>query len=225
MSDQYKSKVVCSEDNPNFIAGRRGHGGVAIFWKQTLDDFVSPLDIVSDLIVGFQINAPNQDPLFILSVYFPSSNHQFTEFCECLDLLWSLCDIYVNKGPFVLMGDFNAHLGNMGGSRGFGNIDNRGEKLIEFLDYFNLLVLNLSETACGPLHTFMSDDGRHKSVIDFIIVLATFISKIVSCKVDEWKCDLLSDHVPISASLVNCFNSNNDTFQPIQKVQFEKKKN
>ena len=78
LSDECKSKVVCSEDNPNFIAGRRGHGGVAIFWKQTLDDFVSPLDIVSDRIVGIQINAPNQDPLFILSVYFPSSNHQFT---------------------------------------------------------------------------------------------------------------------------------------------------
>ena len=93
LSDEYKSEVVCSEDNPNFIAGRRGHGGVAIFWKQTLDNFVSPLDIVSDRIVGIQINAPNQDLLFILSVYFPSSNHQFTEFCECLDLLWS-CDIY-----------------------------------------------------------------------------------------------------------------------------------
>ena len=77
------------------------------------------------------------------------------------------------------MGDFNAHLGNMGGSRGFGNVDNRGEKLIEFLDYFNLLVLNLSETTCGPVHTFMSDDERHKSVIDFIIVLATFISKFL----------------------------------------------
>ena len=122
------------------------------FWKQTLDDFVSPLDIVSDRIVGIQINAPNQDSLFILSVYFSSSNHQFTEFCECLDLLWSLWDIYVNKGPFVLMGDFNAHLWNMGGSRRFGNIDNRGEKLIEFLDYFNLLVLNLSETACSPVY-------------------------------------------------------------------------
>ena len=143
--------------------------------------------------MGIQINAPNQDPLFILSVYFPSSNHQFTEFCECLGLLCSLCDIYVNKGPFVLMGDFNAHLGNMGGSRGFGNIDNRGEKLIEFLDYFNLLVLNLSETTCGPVHRFMSDDERHKSVIDFIIVPANFISKIVSCRVGEWKCDLLSD--------------------------------
>ena len=71
LPDEYKSKVVCSEDNPNFIAGRRGHGGVAIFWKQTLDDFVSPLDIVSDRIVGIQINAPNQDPLFILSIYFP----------------------------------------------------------------------------------------------------------------------------------------------------------
>ena len=73
-------------------------------------------------------------------------------------------------------------------------------------------------------YTHLSDDERLKSVIDFIIVPATFISKIVSCKVGEWKCDLLSDHVPISASSVNCFNSNNDTFQPIQKVQFEKKK-
>ena len=53
LSDEYKSKVVCSEDNPNYIAGRRGHGGVAICWKQTLDDFVSPLDIVSDRIVGY----------------------------------------------------------------------------------------------------------------------------------------------------------------------------
>ena len=63
---------------------------------------------------------------------------------------------------------------------------------------------------------------KDKSVIDFIIILATFISKIVSCKVGEWKCDLLSDHVPISASLVNCLNSNN--LQPIQKVQFERKR-
>ena len=100
--------VICSENNPDFITGKRGHGAVAIFWKQTLDDFVSPLEIDSDRIVGIQIEAPNQDPLFILSVYLPSSNHQFTEFCECIDLLWSLCEIYINEGPFILMGDFNA---------------------------------------------------------------------------------------------------------------------
>ena len=113
LSDSYKGKVICSEDNPDFITGKRGHSGVANFLKQTLDDFVSPLETDSDRIVGIQTGAPNQDPLFILSVYFPSSNHQFTEFCECLDLLWSLCEMYINKGPFILMRDFNAQLGNI----------------------------------------------------------------------------------------------------------------
>ena len=30
LSDSYKSKVICSEDNPDFITGKRGHGGVAM---------------------------------------------------------------------------------------------------------------------------------------------------------------------------------------------------
>ena len=38
------------------------------------------------------------------------------------------------------------------------------------------------------------------------------------------KCDLLSDHVPILASLVDCLHLNSINSQPIQKVQFEKKK-
>ena len=224
LSDSYKGKVICSDDNPDFITGKRGHGSMAIFWKQTLDDFVSPFEIDSDHIVGIQIEALDQDPLFILSVSLPSSSHQFTEFCECLNLLWSLCEIYINKGPFIPMGDFNAQLGNVDGTRSFGHLNNRGKKLIEFLDSFNLIVLNLSELACRPLHTFMSDDERNKSAIDFIIVPATFISKVFSCKVGKWKCDLLSDHVPISASLVDCLHLNSINSQPIQKVQFGKKK-
>ena len=76
---------------------------------------------------------------------------------------------------------------------------------------------------CGPLHTLMSNDERNKSATDFIIVPATFISKVFSCKVGEWKYDLLSDHVPISASSVDCLHLNSINSQPIQKVQFEKK--
>ena len=63
----------------------------------------------------------------------------------------------------------------------------------------------------------LSADERNKSAIDFIIVPATFISKVFSCKVGEWKCDLLSDHVPISASLVDCLHLNSFYSQPIQK--------
>ena len=64
---------------------------------------------------------------------------------------------------------------------------------------------------------------RAISLRKLCIVLATFISKVFSCKVGKWKCDLLSDHVPISASLVDCLHLNSINSQPIQKVQFEKK--
>ena len=44
-SDQFVGKIVCSDDNPDFIDGKRGHEGVAIFWKSSINDFVPPLDI------------------------------------------------------------------------------------------------------------------------------------------------------------------------------------
>ena len=65
-----------------------------------------------------------------------------------------------------------------------------------------MIVLNLSELACGQLHTFISDDKRNKSAVDFIIVPETFVFKVFSCKVGGM--DLLSDHVPSTASLVDC---------------------
>ena len=62
---------------------------------------------------------------------------------EYLDQLWSLCDLYLNKGPCCFVGDFNAALGKQGGPRGFGVdvVNARGRKLIEFLDHFNLVAI------------------------------------------------------------------------------------
>ena len=169
LSDQFVGKVICSDDNPDFMYDKRGHGDVAIFWKSSINDFVSPLDITSDRIVGIQFAPPDQDPLFVFSVYVPSS-------IECLDILWSLCEVYINKGPFIIVGDYNAHLGKLVGARGYGHANKRGEKLLEFLNYFNLVVLNLLNLTSGPLYTFMSENGKLKSAIDFIIVPSAFLS-------------------------------------------------
>ena len=46
--------------------------------------------------------------------------------------------------------------------------------------------MNLFELTKGPLHSYMSDDERHKSMIDYIVLLATFIEKVNSCVVGEW---------------------------------------
>ena len=44
----------------------------------------------------------------------------------------------------------------------------------------------------------MSDDERHISMIDYIVLPALFIGKVNSCVVGKWQPDLMSDHVPIT---------------------------
>ena len=50
----YKSIAVSAYDNPHILSGNTGNiaqGGVALLWKRTIDDFVTPLEnIESDRI-------------------------------------------------------------------------------------------------------------------------------------------------------------------------------
>ena len=129
--------------------------------------------------------------------------------------------MYVNKGPFIIAGDYNAHLGKLVGARGYGHADKRGEKLLEFQNYFNLVVLNLLSLISGPLYTFMSEHEKLKSAIDFIIVPSTFLSSVHSCTVSEWSPELLSVHVSISARIGNyCLKGN--SWPSVNKFEFEK---
>ena len=143
-----------------------------------MSDFVEKLDIACDRTVGIQLFLPNRDPQFIFSVYRPFSSHSDNDYMEHLDQLWSLYDLYLNKGPCCFAGDFNAALGKQGGPRGFGVVNGRCRTLIEFLDYFNLVAINLFEFTKSPLHSNMSDDERDKSMIDYIVLPARSIGKV-----------------------------------------------
>ena len=113
-----------------------------------------------------------------------SSSHSDNDYMEYLDQLLFLYDLYINKGPCCFVGDFNAAIGKQGRPRGFEVVNAR--KLIEFLDYFNLVTITLFELIEGQLHSYMSDDDRHKSMIDYIVLSVPFIGKVNSCVVGEW---------------------------------------
>ena len=81
----YKWTAVSSKDNPPILSGKPAHGGVALFWKISIDDLFTPLEnIDSDRIVGIRCDFPDSDPLFISSVYLPASNHHIDEFDACI---------------------------------------------------------------------------------------------------------------------------------------------
>ena len=72
----YNYHAVSASDNPRIISGKKAHGGVALLWKYSINDFVTPIkSIQSDCIVGIKCEFSGCRPLFILGVYLPSSNH------------------------------------------------------------------------------------------------------------------------------------------------------
>ena len=128
---KYKCIAVNASDNPPILSGKQAHGGVALFWKQTLNDLVTPLE-------NIDCDLNNSVPLFILNVYLPSSNHNIYEYDDYLNYLWALYDLLSAKGIVVAMGDFYCDLGNSLGNRGTLNPNQRGVKLLDFANYFNL---------------------------------------------------------------------------------------
>ena len=86
----YGSIAVSADDNHHILSGNIAHGGVALLWKSTTDNFVTPLEnIESDSILGIRCDFYNCDHLFILRVYLPSSDSTIDEFKEYLDFLWA----------------------------------------------------------------------------------------------------------------------------------------
>ena len=101
----------------------------------------------TDRIVGIR------DPLFILIVYLPSSNSTIDEFKEYLDFLWALYDSLSDKGLVLVLGDFNGDLEDSLGDKGKYPSNQRGSKLLDFANYFNLCPANLLSNCDGPLET------------------------------------------------------------------------
>ena len=109
----YDCIAVSSFDNPPLLSGQNTHGGVALFWKHAFEDYITPLtNVHSDRIAGIKCDFDNGSPLYILSVYLPTSSQNDIDFLEYFNDLWALYDSLSVKGYVILMGNFNGDIGN-----------------------------------------------------------------------------------------------------------------
>ena len=193
----YNYHAVSASDNPRIISGEKAHGEVALLWKYSINDFVTPIkSIQSDRIVGIKCEFSGCRPLFILSVYLPSSNHTLDEFQECLDFLWALYESLSADGFVIVLGDVNGDFGNCLGVRGKKEPNVRGKLLIDFANFFNVCPVNLLSSGSGPFETYISHCGRFRSTIDYILLPNYLRNKIMS-KTFDFDADNTSDHQPI----------------------------
>ena len=177
----YKFIAVSADDNPHILSGNIAHGGVALLWKCKMDDFVTRLENIEfDRIVGIRYDFDSCGPLFILSVYLPSSNSTIDEIKECFDFLWVLYDFLSDKGHVIVLGEFNGDLVDSLGDKGKYPPNQRGSKLLDFANYFNLCSANLLSNCDGSLETYISDCGRHRSTLDYIFLPNCLFGNIIS---------------------------------------------
>ena len=160
-------------------------------------------DIISDRIVGICLNFPKCDPLFILCVHLlaTSAKHTLDDYLEYLYYLWAIYDKLSSEGFVVILSDFNGDLGNSLGDKGIKQPNQRGLKLLEFANHFNLRPVNLLETWQGPTESYVSHCGRFRSTIDYVSIPNCLINLIVRAKTFESNYDNLSDHMPIEVAI------------------------
>ena len=136
---------------------------------------------------------------------------------ECLDYLWALYDSLSAKCLVIIMGDLNGDLGNSLGGRGKYEANDRGLKILDFINFFNLCPVNLLPTSCGPLETFVVHSGRYKSTLDYILLPNCLFDSIIFCKTFDKSIDNTSDHLPATLKIKYHFNSrtlnHNDAIQ------------
>ena len=98
---------------------------------------------------------------------------------------------------FVLMGDFNAHLGYIGNQP-----LNRNERnVLKLINKYDLILLNDDPICIGEV---TREQGNNKSVIDFILVNSLLYNKVINMKIDDDNSNKrfdISDHNLITVKL------------------------
>ena len=106
---------------------------------------------------------------------------------------------YQQSGPVVIMGDFNAHLGKLGGERGVGEPNHQGILLYELLTRCNLYAVSLSALSKGPQYTFQNNVSQ--TTVDYILASHDTSDYIHRCFTHCSDMLNASDHLPITAVL------------------------
>ena len=156
----YTSHAAADFDLKRPSNRRVGKGGVAILWHRKYDPFISRLALDDDRIIGIKYETDTSNCINFFQVYLPCVNYS-----EYIDRLQNLLQLYFEKGTVVIKGDFNTYLPEVTVRD---RVDNRSLYFQSFLRENNMFSTNTSELCNGAKSTFVTYDGRHESLIDYI---------------------------------------------------------
>ena len=190
----------------------RGCGGVAILWNKDLHVEKIPYPGNGKLCCT-KVQLVDDTYLNIIGVYLPSYGYT-EEYQTCLTDLEELLSGLPHSQPLVIVGDFNAHMANVGCN----TVSNaQGLALTDLVKRNNLFVSPLDK---GPGFTYCS--GHTRTTVDYILVNQSASYLITDSEVLDNHPLNTSDHLAVHAAMeINPILSCKDTSET-QRVNWKK---
>ena len=194
-----------SGDKKIFFSGNNTNrrNGVAIICDKQMANTVLGYHPISDRIITLRLNGIPEKTT-IVQVYAPTSASSEEDIANFYNDLQQTIDKVSNSDNLMLMGDFNAKVGeekemDTTGKWGLGQRNERGQMLIDFCQNNNLAIANtMFEQPRRRIYTWTSPDGAHRNQIDYILIRKRWKSSVTNAKTYPGA-DCGSDHNLVAA--------------------------
>uniref|UniRef100_A0A8D8Y198 Craniofacial development protein 2 n=1 Tax=Cacopsylla melanoneura TaxID=428564 RepID=A0A8D8Y198_9HEMI len=164
---------------------KQGSSGVAIILNEKWKNNVTNTYHVNDRMMMISLKAKPKD-LYIIQVYFPTSRSTEEEIEEMYEKLEELISMTGEADNVIIMGDFNASVGCQNnqeviGMHGLGKENDRGLRLIEFCEQYDLIISNTYfKVPLRRRYTWKAPGDKRRYQIDYILVKRRFRNQVKS---------------------------------------------
>ena len=169
--------------------------GVALILNKRVQNAVLGCNLKNDRII-FVYFQGKPFTITVIQVYAPASNAEEAEVEQFCEDLQDLLELTPKKDVLIIIGDWNAKVGNQGvtGKFDLGVQNEAGKSLTEFCQEHTLVIANtLFQQHNRRLYTWTSPDGQYRNQIDYILCSQRWRSSIQSTKTRPGA-DCGSDH-------------------------------
>ena len=196
------------EDNYIVYSGRKetGYGGVAIILDSKTKKSLLSEDYVSDRIVMIKLDT-KPTKTTIIQVYAPTSKKEADdETDKFYEDLQALLSTLKDRDPIIIMGDFNAKVGEGQqkesglGPYGLGIKNERGERLLTFCQANNFRITNTQFPHHPRRRYTWVSPNQDKHQIDYVLINEGWASSVLDSKTRPGA-DHDPDHILLQAKM------------------------
>lgn len=168
-----------------YAGGKESQRGVAILLDSEMAKRVMTVVQRNDRLLMVKLQAEPMD-IIIMQVYMPTSDHEDSEVDDVYEQLEEMMDEQKGKDYMVVMGDWNAEVGegrdeNEIGEFGLGRRNDRGQKLVEFCKRRKLMAANTwCEQHRRRRYTWKQPGDKRRYQLDYIIVRQSMKNRIAT---------------------------------------------